>query len=397
MTDKYTDLDNITTSTSLPANVATESTQLEVEADLDAILAHQTDGYQITAVSNFPSQQHVIVDGYVQTNPNTIVSGHVSIDGYVQTNPNINVNNFPSQQHVIVDGYVQTNPNVLVTGTVSVSNMIASVETGLAKDATLTNGSQHTVIDGYVQTNPNITGHVSIDGYVQTNPHVIVDGYVQTNPNVIVTGTVSVSNMIASVETGLAKDATLTNGTQHTIIDGYVQTNPNVIVTGTITANAGSGNFTVVQATGTNLHAVIDGYVQTNPNVIISSSALPTGAATEATLNDIETDIDLILANQTNGTQHTIIDGYVQTNPNIIVTSSVLATGAATSAKQDTIITNLQTLNSLIPSTYDYISLAYTGNNLTTVLFKNGGSGGILISTLTLDYSGSQLISVTKT
>jgi hypothetical protein len=32
----------------------------------------------------------------------------------------------------------------------------------------------------------------------------------------------------------------------------------NATVTGTVTANAGTGNFTVVQATGTNLHAVID-------------------------------------------------------------------------------------------------------------------------------------------
>jgi len=53
--------------------------------------------------------------------------------------------------------------------------------------------------------------------------------------------------------------------------------------------------------------------------------------------------------------------------------------------------------NSLVPSEYDYISLSYTGDNLTGVVFKDGGSGGTTVSTLTLAYTGSNLISVTKT
>jgi hypothetical protein len=53
--------------------------------------------------------------------------------------------------------------------------------------------------------------------------------------------------------------------------------------------------------------------------------------------------------------------------------------------------------NSLVPSIYDYISLSYTGTNLTGVVFKTGGSGGTTVSTLTLGYDGSnQLTSVTK-
>ena len=46
---------------------------------------------------------------------------------------------------------------------------------------------------------------------------------------------------------------------------------------------------------------------------------------------------------------------------------------------------------------YDYISLSYTGSNLTGVVFKLGGSGGTTIATLTLAYSGSDLTSVSKT
>ena len=53
--------------------------------------------------------------------------------------------------------------------------------------------------------------------------------------------------------------------------------------------------------------------------------------------------------------------------------------------------------NSLVPASYDYISLSYTGDNLTGVVYKTGGSGGTTIATLTLAYSGSTLTTVTKT
>lgn len=46
---------------------------------------------------------------------------------------------------------------------------------------------------------------------------------------------------------------------------------------------------------------------------------------------------------------------------------------------------------------HDYIGLSYTGSNLTEVVYKSGGSGGTTVATLTLAYSGSNLISVTKT
>ncbi len=51
----------------------------------------------------------------------------------------------------------------------------------------------------------------------------------------------------------------------------------------------------------------------------------------------------------------------------------------------------------LVPAEYDYISLSYTGDNVTTVVYKTGGSGGTTVATLTLAYSGSNLTSVTKT
>jgi len=61
---------------------------------------------------------------------------------------------------------------------------------------------------------------------------------------------------------------------------------------------------------------------------------------------------------------------------------------------------HLQTdvLNKLVPEDYDYLDLGYTGSNLTSVVYKNGGAGGTTVATLTLTYDGSgNLDTVTKT
>ena len=54
-------------------------------------------------------------------------------------------------------------------------------------------------------------------------------------------------------------------------------------------------------------------------------------------------------------------------------------------------------MNSLMPDVYDYIELSYTGDNLTGVVYKDGGAAGTTVSTLTLAYTGDVLDSITKT
>ncbi len=56
-------------------------------------------------------------------------------------------------------------------------------------------------------------------------------------------------------------------------------------------------------------------------------------------------------------------------------------------------------LNKLVPVEYDYISLTYVGatDNVATVTYKTGGSGGATVAVLTLTYDGSSRItSVTR-
>jgi len=92
-----------------------------------------------------------------------------------------------------------------------------------------------------------------------------------------------------------------------------------------------------------------------------------------------------------------IVLGKVKiTNPDGSNIGSTSSSGASTSAKQDTQTTLLQGIAGLVPSQYDYIAMTYTGDNLTGVVFKVGGSNGTIVATLTLDYTGVVLNSVTK-
>ena len=55
--------------------------------------------------------------------------------------------------------------------------------------------------------------------------------------------------------------------------------------------------------------------------------------------------------------------------------------------------------NSLVPSSYDYIEVAYPNSTTEVYTFKNGGSGGTTVSTVTVVYTSAtkaDLLSVTK-
>lgn len=50
----------------------------------------------------------------------------------------------------------------------------------------------------------------------------------------------------------------------------------------------------------------------------------------------------------------------------------------------------------LVPA-HDYVSLSYTGTNVTGITYKEGGSGGITVATLTLTYDGGDnLLTITR-
>ncbi len=95
--------------------------------------------------------------------------------------------------------------------------------------------------------------------------------------------------------------------------------------------------------------------------VVVSSSALPSGAATEATL--------AALAAEDFATQTTLA------------------------------VLNAKSAGSLVPSAHDYILTTYVGatTSIDTVTYKSGGAGGTTVAVLTMSYDGSNRLStVTK-
>lgn len=60
-------------------------------------------------------------------------------------------------------------------------------------------------------------------------------------------------------------------------------------------------------------------------------------------------------------------------------------------------VATLESINAFSIPTFDYIALGYTGTNLTSVVYRTGGSGGTIVATLTLAYTGDVLNSITKT
>ena len=114
------------------------------------------------------------------------------------------------------------------------------------------------------------------------------------------------------------------------------------------------------------------------------------GVVNTRQLSDNITDADVGLI------VHSVIHGHTTAGGGGYVDVKVNPSGSLVVADDD-VLTELQTINSLVPSQFDYISLSYTGSNVTTVVYKNGGSGGTTVSTLTLTYDGNDnLTSVTK-
>lgn len=168
----------------------------------------------------------------------------------------------------------------------------------------------------------------------------------------------------------------------------------------------------------------IDGKITTvdTDNVTVISSALPTGAATEASLSSIDgkvatettlSSIDVKVATETTLSALNAKVTAVDTG-SVTVASSALPTGASTSANQTTanaslsaIEADIDALNArlagnLVPETFDYIAVTYVaaGNGvgeIETVTYRTGGAAGSLVATLTLAYDGSnRLASVTR-
>ena len=54
-------------------------------------------------------------------------------------------------------------------------------------------------------------------------------------------------------------------------------------------------------------------------------------------------------------------------------------------------------LGQLVPVEFDDIELSYVGSDLTGVVYRQGGAGGVVVATLTLQWIAGNLVRVTRT
>lgn len=96
-----------------------------------------------------------------------------------------------------------------------------------------------------------------------------------------------------------------------------------------------------------------------------------------------------------------LIKGYANvTKGSGVVDSNTQRVTLATDGPGVSNLASIATNTARVPGfslpSYDYISLTYTSGNVTGVVYKSGGASGTTVATLTLAYSGSVLLSVTK-
>lgn len=128
-------------------------------------------------------------------------------------------------------------------------------------------------------------------------------------------------------------------------------------VSGTVTANAGTGNFIVAQATAANLNATITGSVSvsnfpaTQPisgTVAATQSGAWTSTVTQATGTNLHVVVDTAPTTAVTGTffqaTQPVSGTFFQTTQPVSAASLPLPTGAATSANQSTEISSLATI-----------------------------------------------------
>lgn len=169
------------------------------------------------------------------------------------------------------------------------------------------------------------------------------------------------------------------NGTEIGTLTNPVRTDPSGStaqpVSGTITANAGAGNFTVVQGTGTNLHAVLDSGSTTtvtqgtgsNLHVVVDTA--PTTTVTGTLTANAGTGFNVAQGSTTSGQLGALVQGAVttasptytngQTSPLNLDTNGNLRVNVTSGSTGNAAAGNT---GAAVPAQADYTGLNVAGN-----------------------------------
>jgi len=143
-----------------------------------------------------------------------------------------------------------------------------------------------------------------------------------------------------------------------------------------------------------NVNATFSGSITIGQIGIVDESSFIFGTSLQQPIGGVYQDTNPTLAPGETGAVRLTQYRAFHTNLRYSDGTEVLPSTEATSVS---INQGIETLNSLVPSVYDYIALSYTGSNLTTAVYKFGGASGTVVSTLNIVYDiNNNITSVTR-
>lgn len=263
-----------------------------------------------------------------------------------------------------VDGSAVTQP---VSGSVTVAGTVtANAGSGNFTVAQATGTNLHTVVDsGTVTANIGTTNGLALDATI-SKLNVGQSTALGTNTGPMMQG--SVTTAAPTYTTGNINPVSLTTAGALRV-DGSGATQPvsgSVAVSGTVTANAGSGNFTVIQATGSNLHAVLDAGTAVIGHVVTDSGS--TSTVTQATGTNLHTVVDSGAVSATQSGTWTVQPGNTaNTTPWLVQGVAATTNGSTPSHTMSAASTNATSLKASAGMVY---GLSISNANAAARYFK---------------------------
>lgn len=217
---------------------------------------------KVVGLNTVQSERHVITDNVSNNYANVSAAGALQVDGSAVVQP--------------VSGTVTTTPptnastNITQIGGSALTEgqkvMASSVPVVIASDQSAVPVSGTVSVSNFPATQP-VSGSVSVSNFPATQPISAASLPLPTGastaakqPALGTAGTASADVITVQGVTSMTPIKTDGSAVVQPVsgtvaVSNFPATQP---VSGTVTANAGTGNFTVAQATGTNLHAVLD-------------------------------------------------------------------------------------------------------------------------------------------
>lgn len=288
---------------------------LETGGNLATLVSNQTNGSQLTQVTNFPSSQNVVVTN----TPSVTGSGNFTVIQGTGSNLHTDVDNFPATQ--VVSQSTASNLNATVVQS-SGSNLHVNVDssalpTGAATAANQTNvqsavGTSATTAITVQGSSSGVAIPVTFTPSGNQNTNLT-----QINGSTVSTASTGVQKVGITGATGVALDsvAGTPNGQAITIQGNSSGIAVPVTGSGTFTVSqstASNLNATVVQSSGSNLHVDIDN----TPSVTISSGTVTANIGTTGglALNSTVSGLQVSQGSSTSGQSGTLIQGAVTTS-----------------------------------------------------------------------------------